>query len=67
MEEINDSLQMMGVTEVSSYLSHVLPLLDSLLAHYGMQVGGYTRKTCERPLDSCLDACDYLLLTFQEV
>ena len=57
---------MMGVTELSSYVSHVLPLLEKVLTQYSMQVVGYERKTCQRPVDSCLDAQDYLLLTFQE-
>lgn len=66
LEELNDSLHMMGVTELSSYVSHVLPLLEKVLTQYSMQVVGYERKTCQRPVDSCLDAQDYLLLTFQE-
>lgn len=64
LEEINESLESMAVTELSSYISHVLPLLAKVLGEYGVKITNCQRKTSQTPAEPYLDTHEYLLLDF---
>ena len=62
LAEINRSLQAMGVQQLSSFLSHVVPLLNKVLSRYGLAVASCERKACQAPAQPYLDQQDYLLV-----